>query len=300
MKTKTISSAATLWQAPSCTLGESIIWDDRSRRFWWVDVPAGALYRGEEGGQAPDHWLFPEALGHVALTECPDCVVLGLASGLELFNATTSTRTRLVTVPHAAPGMRLNDGRCDRHGHLVFGTMSEGGKKPHGAFWWFCPRKGLRPLDLPPPAIPNSICFSPAGDLLYFTDSTLKVIRVCDYDPSTGAVSGVRTFSDPGEVVWEPDGSCVDSAGGLWNAQWGGRRIVRYRPDGSLDRVIESPAIQPSCPCFGGPNLDTLYATSARQGLDATQLRDADGAVLSWQHLGFQGLPEGRVLGLWR
>lgn len=67
---------------PPCTLGESIIGDDRSRRFWWVDVPAGVLYRGEEGGQAPDRWQFPEALGHVALTENPDCVVLGLASGL--------------------------------------------------------------------------------------------------------------------------------------------------------------------------------------------------------------------------
>ena len=123
MTTHIRSSAATPWRALQCTLGESLIWDDRSHRFWWVDVPAGVLYRGEEGGQMPDRWQFPEALGHVALTENPDRVVLGLASGLELFDATTATRTRLVTVPHVASGMRLNDGRCDRQGRLWAGTM---------------------------------------------------------------------------------------------------------------------------------------------------------------------------------
>lgn len=298
MTTQTGSNNATLWQAPLCTLGESIIWDNRSHRFWWVDVPAGVLYRGEEGGQAPDRWQFPEALGHVALTENPDRVVLGLASGLELFEAPTGTRTRLVTVPHAAPGMRLNDGRCDRHGHLVFGTMSEGGKGSRGAFWWYSAADGLRRFDLPAPAIPNGICFSPDGALMYFTDSTDKVIRVCDYDAAAGKVSNIRTFSDPGQVAWEPDGSCVDAEGGVWNAQWAASRIVRYRADGQLDRIIETPALQPTCPCLGGENFDVLYSTSARIGIDAQRLTAADGEILSWQGLGVGGLPEGRVAGL--
>ena len=298
MTTRPATNNATFWQAPQCTLGESLIWDDRSRRFWWVDVPAGVLYRGEEGGCAPDRWQFPEALGHVALTENPDRVVLGFASGLELFDATTAMRTRLATVSHPAPGMRLNDGRCDRHGHLVFGTMSEGGKEPRGAFWWFGVGYGLRRLDLPAPAIPNSICFSPDGQLMYFTDSTDKVIYVCDYDPGAGRVSGIRVFSDPGAVAWEPDGSCVDAEGGVWNARWGAGRIVRYHPDGALDRVIRSPAIQPTCPCIGGPDLDVLYATSAHVGLNDHQRCAADGAILSWHQLGLKGLPEGRVAGL--
>lgn len=298
MTTQTASSAATLWQAPLCTLGESIIWDDRSRRFWWGDVPAGVLYRGEEGGLAPDRWQFPEALGHVALTENPDRVVLGLASGLELFDAETGTRTRLATVSHPAPGMRLNDGRCDRHGHLVFGTMSEGGKGPRGAFWWYSATDGLRRLDLPAPAIPNSICFSPDGALMYFTDSTDKVIRVCDYDPVAGKVSNIRTFSDPSAVAWEPDGSCVDAEGGVWNAQWAAGRIVRYSPDGQLDRIIETPAIQPTCPCLGGENFDVLYSTSARIGIKERHLSVADGEILRWHDLGAKGLPEGCLKGL--
>lgn len=298
MPPHTASNAATRWQAPLCTLGESIIWDERSRRFWWVDVPAGVLYRGEEGGQAPDRWQLPEALGHVALTENPDRVVLGLASGLELFDATTGTRTRLATVPNPAQGMRLNDGRCDRHGHLVFGTMSEGGKGPRGAFWWFGAADGLRRLDLPEPAIPNSICFSPDGALMYFTDSTDKVIRVCDYDAMAGKVSNICIFSDPGPVNWEPDGSCVDADGGVWNAQWAAARIVRYHPDGQLDRIIETPALQPTCPCLGGENFEVLYSTSARIGIEAQRLGDADGQVLAWHGMGVKGLAEGRVAGL--
>ncbi|MFT3847293.1 MAG: SMP-30/gluconolactonase/LRE family protein [Propionivibrio sp.] len=298
MTTQPASNDATPWQAPLCTLGESLIWDERSHRFWWVNVPAGMLYRGEEGGQASDHWQFPEALGHVALTEDSNHVVLGLASGLELFDTATATRARLASVPHAAPGMRINDGRCDRHGHLVFGTMSEGGKGARGAYWWFGAADGLRRLDLPAPAIPNSICFSPDGALMYFTDSTDKVIRICDYDAMAGKVSNIRIFSDPGPVAWEPDGSCVDAEGGVWNAQWGAGRIVRYRQDGKLDRIIETPALQPTCPCLAAENFDVLCSTSARIGIETQRLSDADGNILSWHGLGVKGLPEGRVAGL--
>jgi L-arabinonolactonase len=292
------SGGARLWQASACELGESLVWDETGQSFWWVDVHAGGLFRAALGDGAAQRWQFGEALGFVALTGLPHSVVLGLASGLVLFDACQGTSIRLVDVPHAAPAMRINDGRCDRHGNLVFGTMSADGQGPPGAFWRFSAGRGLQALDLPPPAIPNSICFSPDGGLLYFTDSTLKVINVCDYDPATGAVDGVRVFCDPGAVAWEPDGSCVDAAGGLWNAQWGGARIVRYHPSGALDRVIDSPARQPTCPCLGGANLDALYATSAAIGLDARQRCAADGAVLCWPGQGLKGLPEGRLAGL--
>ena len=298
MPASTNSSETRLWPTLSCELGESLIWDERIQSFWWVDIPAGMLLRARLDDDVPDRWQFAESLGHVALTESPHSVVLGLASGLVLFNSRQGTQTRLVDVPHAASAMRINDGRCDRHGNLVFGTMSEGGKGHRGAFWRFSAREGLRPLDLPPPAIPNSICFSPEGRLLYFADSTLKIIRVCDYDPATGAVSGVRVFSDPGAVPWEPDGSCVDATGGVWNARWGDGRIVRYYPTGEIDLEIHSPAHQPTCPCLGGANLDTLYTTSAFVGLSTDQRCDADGAILSWPDLRLKGLPEGRLLGL--
>ncbi len=298
MALSTNSGETRLWPSHSCELGESLIWDERIQSFWWVDILAGALFRGRLDDDVPDRWQFSEALGHVALTESQHLVVLGLASGLVLFDSSQGTQTRLVDVPHAAPAMRINDGRCDRHGNLVFGTMSEGGKGQRGAFWQFSARDGLRPLALPLPAIPNSICFSPDGSLLYFADSALKLIHVCDYEPATGAVSGVRVFSDPGAVPWEPDGSCVDASGGVWNARWGDGRIVRYHPTGEIDLEIHSPVHQPTCPCLGGANLDTLYMTSAFVGLGADQRCDADGAILSLHNHNLKGLPEGRLLGL--
>lgn len=286
----------TLWPERCCELGESLIWDARSASFWWVDVHAGCLFRAGFASRVADRWQFGEALGFVALSASPQTVVLGLASGLALFDSGQGSQVRLVDVPHAAPAMRINDGRCDRHGNLVFGTMSEGGQGPRGAFWRFSARDGLRRLELPPPSIPNSICFSPDGKLLYFADSLLKVINVCDYDPATGAVSGIRVFCDPGAVAWEPDGACVDSAGGLWSARWGGAGIARYHASGALDRVVFSAARQPTCPCLGGANLDQLCVSSARKGL-AVPLA-ADGAIACWQNQGVAGLPEGRVDGL--
>ena len=298
MQTDSNGDKATSWQSRICELGESLIWDQTIQSFWWVDVHAGKLFRARLDTGLADQWQFGEAIGHVALTDLPHSVVLGLASGLVLFDFEQGTQSKLADVPHAAQAMRINDGRCDRHGNLVFGTMSEGGKGHRGAFWRFSVLNGLKPLDLPPPAIPNSICFSPDGNLLYFTDSMLRIIHVCDYDPLTGDVSGIRIFTDPGPVLWEPDGSCVDAAGGVWNAQWGGGRIVRYHPNGLLDRIIHSPAHQPTCPCIAGANLDTLYATSASIGLDANQRCAADGTILTWPVNDLMGLPEDRVIGL--
>ena len=292
------------WPQLVCELGESLIWDGDAGVFWWVDVHAGTLFRAAPGDGEVERWRFTEAIGHVALTESADSVVLGLASGLTLFDRVRATTTRIVDVPHAAPGMRINDGRCDRAGNLVFGTMSEGGRGPRGAFWRYGAQNGLQRLELPPPAIPNSICFSPDGGRLYFADSLARAIRVCDYDAVSGAVADVRVFADPGAVAWEPDGSCVDAEGGVWNARWGGGEIVRYHADGTLDRTIACPARQPTCPCLAGDRLDTLFVTSARIGLADAQLGEGDGAILCWPPGeagaagGLRGLPEGRVRGL--
>lgn len=289
---------AAIWQPHSYELGESLIWDDRTQSFWWVDIHAGRLFHSGLSDEQPEQWQFDEALGHVALTDTANRLVLGLAGRLLLFDVASGARATLVEVPHAVAGMRVNDGRCDRHGSLVFGTMSEGGKGHPGAFWRFNSRQGLSRLNLPAPAIPNSICFSPDGLSLYFTDSARKVIHVCNYDPSSGAVSNVRDFVDPGVVEWEPDGSCVDAAGGVWNARWGGGCIARYLPSGALDRIIDSPAHQTTCPCLGGENLDVLFATSARIGISHDRQCEADGVVLCWSEPGLKGLPEGRVAGL--
>jgi L-arabinonolactonase len=147
---------------------------------------------------------------------------------------------------------------------------------------------------LPPAGVGNSIAFSPDGATMYYTDSPTRTIWQLDYG-ADGSIGNPRVFArlDPQEGF--ADGSCIDAEGGLWNAQWEGRCLVRYAPNGSVSARIALPVSRPTCPAFGGPALDTLYVTSARGGLDRTRLRDepAAGGVFALQ-TGWRGLPESR------
>jgi sugar lactone lactonase YvrE len=128
---------------------------------------------------------------------------------------------------------------------------------------------------------------------MYFADTFAMRIWAYDYDPDSGAARRERVFVDttPGR----PDGSCVDAAGGLWNAEYGAGRIVRYAPSGKLDRVLELPFANPTCCCFGGTHFDTLFITSATQRLSTEELarQPLAGSVLAVRP-GVQGLPESR------
>jgi L-arabinonolactonase len=131
---------------------------------------------------------------------------------------------------------------------------------------------------------------------MYYCDSLTHTIRCCGYGDAPGPS---RLFADLRDTVGEPDGSCVDADGGLWNAQWGLGRVVRYRADGRMDRILPLPSSQPTRPAFGGAALDTLYVTSARDGLDAATLaREPLAGALFAARVDVRGLPEPRFAGV--
>jgi len=99
---------------------------------------------------------------------------------------------------------------------------------------------------------------------MYFADTHRQLIWSYDFDRAQGVFRNERVFADCKDRPGKPDGSCVDADGCLWNAEWGGHRLVRYTPEGAIDRVIELPVSRPSCPVFGGPDHRTLYVTTAR------------------------------------
>lgn len=272
-------------------LGECVLWCERTGRVWWTDIPGATLYALTTSTGKVDSWLMPERLASFALTAHDDQLLLGLASRLALFNLSTGLIAELCPVE---PGLstRVNDGRCDRQGRFVFGTFNEAEPKERiGAYYRLEPDLALVRLPLPACAIANSICFSPDGATMYYANSPDRAIRCCDYDPASGTISNDRLFARvPGEQG-EPDGSCIDAEGHLWNAQWGAAMLVRYAPDGAVERKLACPATQPSCVTFGGAALDTLYVTSARIGL--AHAAQADGALLSGR-LSVRGLPEVR------
>ena len=271
-------------------LGECVLWCERTQRVLWTDINGATLWAHHPASGVTASWAMPERLGSFALTADDDRLLLGLATRLAFFDFSSG---EVATICDIEPGLttRTNDGRCDRQGRFVFGTFNEGEPRAAiGSFYRLGPGLVLERLPLARVAIANSICFSPDGATMYYCDSPDRAIRCCDY-PTMGNDRVFALLEGDGE----PDGSCIDSEGHLWNAQWGGRRIVRYAPDGSIDRIIASPAAQPSCVAFGGPGLDVLYASSARAGMHDPG--DADGGLLALAIAGMKGLPENRFLG---
>lgn len=258
-----------------CILGESILWCERRGVLYWADILSAKLWRHDPASGRSHTWSLPEPLGCLGLAE-DGRLLLGLAKGLHASDVESQldvhelTLHRLAEVEAGDPHTRVNDGRADREGGFVFGTKDErGGAHRGGRFYQYTALHGLRELALPRAAIPNSICFDASGKRMYFCDSVEPRIRQCRYDAATATVSDIETFADIDLPGAEPDGSIIDSEGALWNAQWGAGRVVRYRPDGSIDHIVRMPAPQTSCCTLRG---DTLYVSSARVGLDANAL----------------------------
>ncbi|EDZ98918.1 SMP-30/Gluconolaconase/LRE domain protein [Burkholderia sp. H160] len=282
MSVKPRAQRATLLLDAQCELGEGATWCAKSGRFYWTDIEGARLWRYDPADGRSDSFAMPERLATFALCANPRYLLVGLASRLAFFDLESGSTQRIVDVE---PGLdtRVNDGRCDRQGRFVFGTKDESGKlQAVGGFYRLNHDLSLERLPLPAPAISNSIAFSPDGATMYYCDSPTREIRACDYH-ADGGIANDRLFTRLTDASGIPDGSTVDSDGGLWNAQWGGARVVRYGPDGMETERIDVPTTQPSCVAFGGAALgqtaggsrvdtplDTLYITSAYAELDAT------------------------------
>ena len=243
-------------------LGECPIWDDRMGALWWVDIHGRAIKRYD--GTNVRIMPMPEMPGSIALRR-EGGLLVAMESGVFLLG--TEEPRLLVRPPEHEAGLRFNDGRCDRAGRFWVGTLAEPDFAPRGVLYRIGAdgsakafRTGVQ--------VPNSIAWSPNGRTMYFADSPRHKIWAFDYDTEQGEISGERVFAAPHPGF--PDGSCIDAEGCLWNAEWGARRVVRYTPSGKVDRIVEVPAEKPSCCCFGGTQLDTLYITTAdRAGLFA-------------------------------
>jgi L-arabinonolactonase len=273
-------------------LGEGVVWSPAHGEVQWTDILGRRFwtYRPEDGQQRS--WPLPDRLACFAPL-VGRSLLAGFAGGLEVFDLESGVRRPIAPIEHDLPTTRINDGKLDRKGRLVFGTMDEDpkGSNPIGHIWSYAP--GSRPRALASGVrIANSIAFSPDGRRMYFTDTPEKRIRCFDYDLDTGELSGERTFAavtGPGF----PDGSTVDADGCLWNAEWAGGRVVRYTPDGRVDRVVTLPCSRVTCCAFGGAKLDRLFVTSARTGLDAAALAAEPhaGALFAFD-VGVRGLPD--------
>jgi sugar lactone lactonase YvrE len=276
----------------TATLGEGAVWCDRTQALYWVDILAPALHRYDPASGKDRAWLMPEPVGTVALGPAGR-VVVALASGLAWFDPETDRLDRFLPIEADRPNSRLNDGRCDHQGRLWVGSMSRGTPEPIGVLYR-CTGRAAAPI-LTGIQVPNCTAFSPDGRRMYFTDTPTRVVRAFGLDPQTGELSGEREFATfPASRGW-PDGATVDAEGGLWVAHWDGGCVSRFTPDGELDRSIRVAAPRVTCCAFGGPDLGTLFITTARHGLDAEALSKAplSGGLFAVRP-GVAGMPEPR------
>jgi len=270
-------------------LGEVPVWSEREQCLWWVDVLTPALHRYTPASGAQTHFSIPmRRLGCVALRESGG-LILGTDEGLIAFDPTTAATRSLVQPEPGKPTHRLNDGRCDRRGRLWIGSMNEQAFVPEGTFFRIDADLSVTPV-LDRIIVPNSVAFSPDDRALYFADTRAYTIWAFDFDVELGFISNRRVLAQTNPPA-RPDGSCVDVEGYLWNAHYDGGCLVRYAPDGRIDRIVELPVTHPTCCCFGGPQLDTMFVTSASDPEMVGDTAEPAGRLIAID-VGMRGLPE--------
>jgi len=277
-------------------LGEGVLWDAQARKVLWTDIQSRRLFFYDPARDALESLPTPERLCSFGLVAGEDRLVAAFESGIALYEPRAQKIEWLARPEFGTPGLRFNDGRVDRQGRFWTGTMLEGpDSAPAGTLYSIGRRSPLR-AHISGVGISNGIGFSPDSTRFYFADSPVRTIFVYDFDAGSGAISNRRVFASTPKGAF-PDGSTVDAGGCVWNAHWGAGRVVRYAPDGAVLTQLDVPATQPTCAAFGGRDLNLLFVTSARDGLNE--------AALSGQpHAGdlfifepaITGLPDGRFV----
>jgi len=277
-------------------LGEVPVWDVEEQALYWVDIENSLLQKLTPSTGEVQRWTLPERLCAFALRRAGGLIV-ALASGLAFFDPGSGAIERLAAPEAHLPRNRFNDGKCDRRGRFWAGSMDDRLTERTGGLYRYDPDGSCRRME-GEIGISNSLAWSPDDRLFYFADTLQRKIFAYDFDIDTGAISGRRVFTDMAGQPGNPDGSTIDEEGYLWNAQWDGWRLVRYAPDGHVDRVVGLPVQKPTSCMFGGPDLRTLYVTSAVWYLTPEELERQPwaGGLLALD-VGVVGLPEARFAG---
>ena len=281
------------------TLGEGPLWDAEQERLYFIDSFDGRVFRTTVYGGELRAWDVPQKIGSMALRKDGLGAVVSLQRGFHLLDFKTGEVT-LVHDPE--PGLahnRINDGKVDRCGRFVAGSMDTMEEGPNGALYSLSENFQVTRLDQNI-VCSNGPCWSPDGRTFYFADTWSGEIWAYDYDLATGGVSNRRTFamvdtSNGGAA----DGATVDAEGCVWSALVYDGKLVRYTPDGRVERIIDMPVKKVTSVMFGGPNLDILFVTSMAKPPLPRFPGDGilRGSLFAIYDLNIRGLPELRFAG---
>ena len=279
-------------------LGEGPLWDVEDERLYWIDSTGMNVFRTTFDGREVRAWDLPQMIGSMAIRKNGGAV-LSLRRGFHFLDFASGNVTLIHDPEPGMPDNRLNDGKVDMRGRFFAGSMDTMETGKNAALYRLDPDLSVHKVD-DGIIVSNGPCWSPDGKVFYFADSWSGEIWAYDYDLETGNVSNRRTFAKlDTSTGGAADGSTVDAEGCLWNAQVYDGTLIRYAPDGKVERTIEMPVKKITSVMFGGPKLDILYVTSmAKQHLPHLPVDGvARGSLFAIYDLGVKGLPEPRFGG---
>jgi sugar lactone lactonase YvrE len=253
------------------TVGESPVWSAREQSLYWVDILAPAIHCWHPASGTQRLWKMPVSIGSIGL-RASGGLIAALRTGFHLFDTSNGRITPLIHPEPDRPFNRFNDGKSAPDGSFWAGTMDERPEKEPIASLYrlgadhHCTRMvtGLK--------VSNGLAWSPDGRWLYHSDSRAGLIWRVSHEPGTGVLGEREEFVTMQPGWGRPDGAATDADGCYWNCGISAGRVNRFSPEGKLLSWIEVPVTHPTMPCFGGPELKTLYLTSLRGDLPAEQL----------------------------
>lgn len=276
-------------------LGESPFWHPQEQRLYWVDIPGRRVSRvvvdGLQARGAVEHWALDEEPGCIAPMQGGG-LVLALRSGIHLARAWGGPLHKLADAPYDMGKQRFNDGKCDPQGRFWAGSLYEPKDRALGVLYML-DGQGLHPM-MDGVTTANGLAWSPDGRTAYWADTAAHGVRAFASDPASGQLSDGRPFyqATPKPAGWtwgsvtpyggRPDGAAVDAEGCYWSAQYEGGRLLRLSPEGQVLAEVPVPAMCPTMPCFGGPDLCTLFVTTARHGRSEAELAQYPDSGCVW------------------
>jgi sugar lactone lactonase YvrE len=278
------------------SLGESPVWSADEQALYWVDINAPALNRFDPLTGRNTAWPMPCSIGCVGLRRGGGCIV-ALRDGFWLVDRGGKLERKVAAAPYDPDHHRFNDGRVDPRGRFWAGSMNEKRDASSGKLYRLDPEFKLTAM-ISGIMTSNGLAFSPDGRTLYQADTPTLTINAWDFDVATGSIANRRILAQFTGETDRPDGAAVDREGCYWSAFYRGGKVVRLSPRGELLAEFAVPAMCPTMCAFGGPDLKTLFVTSARQHRDEEELvRLPQSGGIFAMRADVPGLPEPKFAG---
>ncbi len=261
-------------------LAECPLWSPDEARLYWVDIAGRTINRFDPATGDNTRWPMPSEPGCIGLAAAGG-LVAALRDGFYRFFPHDARLEKVADAPYDVSQMRFNDGRCDAAGRFWAGAMFEPRTAENAGV--FClergqVRNGWGPQQKLGVKVSNGMAFTPDQRYVFQSDTPNHVIYKLAFDIASGTIRERREFARrpdnraAADYGGRPDGAAIDSAGNYWSAQYEGSRVLRYSPEGEVTAIVHVPSKRVTMVAFGGPELRTLYITTARQGASEAEL----------------------------